>query len=58
MQPLKANTDMKSKRRYHDSSFKARVPIEALKGEKMFHEIAKPPHQSHACHEVEKEALE
>jgi transposase len=32
---------MKSKRRRHDSAFKARVAIEALKGEKTIHEIAK-----------------
>ena len=32
---------MKSKRRRHDGAFKARVAIEALKGEKTIHEIAK-----------------
>ena len=38
---LQPNTNMKSKRRRHDGAFKARVAIEALKGEKTIHEIAK-----------------
>ena len=32
---------MKAKRRRHDSAFKARVALEATKGEKTIHEIAK-----------------